>query len=543
MTEPVSQSGVVDSVINNAGNNIPIDDAVSGQCDTEIVSQYNSQTSAQIRPDAFQPMLLEAIEPRPKRITFSRLGEGDGGGPPEPSSMGTSAFVFDSFYIPHDAHVEAIANLQQFIAELSGALQAYVLVNGTTSGNLGMVLASVRPGQKIIIPRNAHKSVLGGVVLSGAAPVFIQPEISAELNLVFTIRPEQIQKAMKENPDATAVLLTNPTYQGFCLDLAKTERIVHEADKLLLIDEAHGPHFRFHPDLPLSSMVAGTDMAVQSSHKLIGPLAQSSVLLVGTNRVDQTMLRMAMSMITPSKASHLFVGSIEAAFGQMAQNGRAILQRVIDMTENARARINKVPGVRAIGREVIDKSESVVDLDVTKLVIDVSGLNLSGYRAARVLHDDYGVSAEMAGATTVTMVVTLGNDPKDLDRCVTGVEQLSRRQRSARAHSSPLLHILALKTPPMGRQVLVPRDAFFARKARVPIPESTGKISGESVVPYPPGIPVLVPGEEITPEIVEYLTSVRRTGVEIHGCEDRSISTLKVVDEREFLHDFGSGWG
>jgi len=495
------------------------------------------------KADDFQPMLLQAIEPSPKRMTFNRLGEGKAGGPPEPSSMGNAVYAFDSYYVPHDAHVEAISSLEAFVAELSGALQAYILVNGTTSGNLGMVLASVRPGQKIIIPRNAHKSVLGGVVLSGAAPVFIQPEISAALNLVFTIRPEQIQKAMTENPDATAVLLTNPTYQGFCLDLAETERIVHGAGKLLLIDEAHGPHFRFHPDLPLSAMRAGTDMAVQSTHKILGPLAQSSLLLVGTQRVDQTMLRMAMGMITPSKISHLLVGSIEASLGQVAESGREILQRVIDMTEDARSRINKIPGVSAIGREVIDKSESVVDVDLTKLVIDVSGLNLSGYRAARLLHDDYGVSAEMAGATTVTMVVTLGNDQKDLDRCVTGVEQLSRRQRSARAHSSPLLHILALQTPPMGRQVLVPRDAFFARKARVPIAESIGKISGESVVPYPPGIPVLVPGEEITPEIVEYLTSVRRTGVEIHGCEDRSISTLKVVDEREFLHDFGSGWG
>ncbi len=380
-------------------------------------------------------------------------------------------------------------------------------------------------------------------MLSGAAPVFIQPEISAELNLVFTIKPEQIRQALLDNPDATAVLLTNPTYQGFCLDLAETERVVHQSGKLLLIDEAHGPHFRFHPDLPLSAMRAGADIAVQSTHKILGPFAQTSVLLVNSQRVDDIRLRMAMTMITPSKISHLLAGSLEAAMTQIAEDGEAILQRVIDMTENARDRINQIPGVRAIGREVIGKSESVVDVDLTKLVIDVAGLNLSGYRAARVLHDDYGVSAEMAGATTVTMVVTLGNDQKDLDRCVTGVEQLSRRQRSARAQSSPLLHILALQTPPMGRQVLVPRDAFFARKARVPVPESTGKISGESVIPYPPGIPVLVPGEEITPEIVEYLTSVRRTGIEIHGCEDRSISTLRIVDEREFLHNFGSGWG
>lgn len=496
-----------------------------------------------IEPEQFQPMLLRAIEPRAKRMTFNRQGEGKHGGPPEPSSLGDAVYVFDSFHVPHDEHVEALTNLQSFVAAVSGARRAYPLVNGTTSGNLGMVLASVRPGQKLIIPRNAHKSVLGGVVLSGAAPVFVQPEISADLNLVFTIRPDQIRQALKDNPDATAVLLTNPTYQGFCLDLAEAERVVHEANKALLIDEAHGPHFRFHPDLPLSAMRAGADMAVQSTHKILGPLAQSSVLLVGTERIDEIMLRMAMGLITPSKISHLFAGSLEAALSQIAEEGQAILSRVIEMTEGARRRINQVPGVSAIGREVIDKSQSVVDVDLTKLVIDVSGLNLSGYRAARVLHDDYGVSAEMAGATTVTLVVSLGNDQTDLDRCVNGVEQLAKRQRGVRAHTSPLLHILALQTPPMGRQVLVPRDAFFARKARVPIPESAGKISGESVVPYPPGIPVLVPGEEITPEIVEYLTAVRRTGVEIHGCEDRSISTLKVVDEREFLHDFGSGWG
>ena len=494
-------------------------------------------------PDDFDPMITSAVELRPNRLTFDRVGAGRNGGPPEASSLGDDVYKFDSYHIAHEVYQEAVSNLGNFIAELSGARNAYPLVNGTTSGNLGMVLASVRPGQKLIIPRNAHKSVLGGVVLAGAAPVFVQPEISAEHNLVFTIEPSQIKQALQDNPDAHAVLLTNPTYQGFCLDLVETEKIVHEAGKLLLIDEAHGPHFRFHPDLPASAMRAGADMAVQSTHKILGPLAQSSVLLVGTERVDDVMLRMAMGLITPSNASRMFVASIEAALRQVALEGESLLQRVIDLTEDARMRINRVAGVHAIGKEVIDKSVSVVDVDLTKLVIDVSGLNLSGYRAARLLHDDYGVSAEMAGATTVTLVVTVGNTVEDMDRCVTGVEQLAKRQRGARAHSSNLLHILALQTPPMGKQVLVPRDAFFARKARVPIPESAGKISGESVVPYPPGIPVLVPGEEITPEIVEYLTAVRRTGIEIHGCEDRSIGTLKVVDEREFLHDFGSGWG
>lgn len=290
-------------------------------------------------------------------------------------------------------------------------------------------------------------------------------------------------------------------------------------------------------------MCAGADIAVQSTHKILGPLAQTSMLLVGSQRIDDVMLRMAMNTITPSKISNLFAASLEATYVQLAQQGEELLSRVIDMSEKARHAINQVPGVRAIGREIVDQSESVVDVDLTKLVIDVAGLNLSGYRAARALHDDYGVSAEMAGATTVTMVVTAGNDQSDMDRCVNAVEQLSRRQRTARSHTNPLIHTLALQTPPMGRQVLVPRDAFFARKIRLPISEATGKVSGESVVPYPPGIPVLVPGEEITPEIVEYLTAVRRTGVEIHGCEDRSIGTLKVVDEREFLHDFGSGWG
>jgi arginine/lysine/ornithine decarboxylase len=225
----------------------------------------------------------------------------------------------------------------------------------------------------------------------------------------------------------------------------------------------------------------------------------------------------------------------------MAENGQELLQRVIDITQDAQKRINQIPGVRAIGKEIAEKSRSVVDVDLTKLVIDVSGLNVSGYRAARLLHDDYGVSIEMAGATTVTLVVSIGNTQEDMERCVHGVEQLARRLRGSRGQNNPLFHIFALQTPPMGRQILVPRDAFFARKIRVPVPESTGKISGESVVPYPPGIPVLVPGEEITPEIVEYLTGVRRTGVEIHGCEDRSIATLKVVDERDFLHQVGGG--
>lgn len=490
-----------------------------------------------------EPMILSFEPPNPKRLSFDRVGAGRDGGPPEAASLGDAVYKFDSYHRSHASQVEAIDNLSAFIAETCKALSAYPLVNGTTSGNLGMVLANLRPGQKLIVPRNAHKSVLSGIVLSGAAPVFIQPEISSELNLVFTIKPDQIRDAMDENPDATAVLLTNPTYQGFCLDLEAAERIVHERGKLLLIDEAHGPHFHFHPDLPLAAMDAGADMAVQSIHKILGALAQSSVLLVGSKRIDLDMLRMAMGLIQPSSPSRLFTASLEAALRQVEADCPGMITRIIDMVESARARINAIPGVRAIGKEITSQAESVVDVDLTKLVIDVAGLNITGYRAARLLHDDYGVSAEMAGASTVTLVVTVGNTAEDLDRCVTGTEQLARRLRGARGQPSPLLHMLGLATPPMGRQVLVPRDAFFAKKARVPVPESAGKISGESVVPYPPGIPVLVPGEEITPEIVEYLTGVRRTGIEIHGCEDRSIGTLKVVDEREFLHSVGSGWG
>jgi arginine decarboxylase len=488
----------------------------------------------------FDPMLLSTISPHPRRLSFDRVGAGRGGGPPEPSSLGEKVYKFDSYHMSHSTHVQALDNLSEFIAATCGARAAYPLVNGTTSGNLAMVLASVQPGQKIIVPRNAHKSVLGGIVMSGAAPVFLQPEISEELRLVFTIRPQQIAKALAEHPDAGSVLVTNPTYQGFCLDLREVKRVVQEADATLLVDEAHGPHFAFHESLPLSAMKAGADMAVQSTHKILGACAQSSVLLVGSQRVDEHMLRMAISLISPSNPSRLFTASLEAALRHISE--QRLLDNVLEMTEDARKRIDAIPGIRAIGRDIVDKSTSVVDVDLTKLVVDVSGLNVSGYRAARLLHDDYGVSAEMAGATTVTLVVTIGNTREDMDRCVTGMEQMAKRLRGPRVQTSQLFHILALQTPAMGRQVLVPRAAFFAKKIRVPVPESAGKISGESVIPYPPGIPVLVPGEEITPEIVEYLTSVRRTGVEIHGSEDRTIGTLQVVDEREFLHSVGGGW-
>lgn len=491
----------------------------------------------------FEPMMLSSITPRPRRLSFDRVGSGKNGGPPEPSSLGDAVYKFDSYHLSHAAFVQALDNLSEFLAQASGARTVWPLVNGTTSGNLAMVLACVQPGQKIIVPRNAHKSVLGGIVMSGAAPVFLQPEISEELKLVFTIRPDQIQRALADHPDARAVLVTNPTYQGFCLDLAEVARVVRETSALLLVDEAHGPHLYQHPALPLSAMRAGVDMAVQSTHKILGACAQSSLLLVGSNRIDEHMLRMAMGLIGPSIPSRLFIASLEAAMRHITeQQDPSLLDQVIEVTEDARRRINAIPGLHAIGPEIIAKSSSVVDIDPTKLVVDVSGLNVSGYRAARLLHDDYGVSAEMAGAATVTLVVTIGNTKDDIDRCVTGFEMLAKRLRGPRAVTSQLFHMFALQTPPMGRQVLVPRAAFFARKTRVPVPESTGKISGESVIPYPPGIPILVPGEEITPEIVEYLTGVRRTGVEIHGSDDRTMGTVQVVDEREFLHSVGGGW-
>ncbi|HEY9721041.1 MAG TPA: aminotransferase class I/II-fold pyridoxal phosphate-dependent enzyme [Oscillatoriaceae cyanobacterium] len=448
--------------------------------------------------------------------------------------VGENVFRIDLTELPEVDNLHdpdgVIKEAQELAAEAYGADASFFLVNGSTTGNNVMVMTVCDPGDKIIIPRNAHKSVLGGIILSGARPVYMRPVWDETLCVAHCLTPQAVEQALTEHPDAKAVCLVHPTYFGGTGDLRRIAEICHAHGKPLLVDEAHGPHFHFHPQLPISAIDAGADMVVQSTHKIVSGMTQASLLHVQEGRVNINRVRNVLQLIHSTSPSYVLMASLDVARRQMALEGRALLDATIALAESARARLNAIEGVFVFGRERCSAG-GVHDLDVTKLTVNVTGLGLSGFAALDILNEEFGIQSEMATLHNVLLLVTIGNDARDLDRVVEAFEVLS-----ARAKASGTLGASALpKGLPMPAGLpearLTPREAFFAPTERIPFESSIGRVCAEIVAPYPPGIPILAPGEVITADLVSYLKVVHQMGGFINGPEDVRLRTIKVVAE------------
>jgi arginine decarboxylase len=423
-----------------------------------------------------------------------------------------------------------IKEAQELAAEAFGADATFFLVNGSTTGNNVMVMAVCDPGEKIIVPRNAHKSVLGGLILSGAKPCYMRPVWDDELCVAHGVTPEMVEEALLEHPDAKGVMVLHPTYFGGVADLKKIADICHAHGKPLLVDEAHGPHFHFHGELPISGIEAGADMVVQSTHKIISGMTQASMLHVQEGFVNVNRVKSLLQLIQSTSPNYILMASLDVARRQMAVNGKKLLGDTMAIAEGARRRLNEIPGVYVFGREKCN-ANTLHDLDVTKLTINVSGLGMTGFQVLDLLNEQFNIQSEMATLHNVLLLVTIGNPQKDLDRVVDAFKALS-----AWATEKGTLGQNALPTGlpmPSGVPVarLTPREAFFAPTETIPFETSVGRICSEIVAPYPPGIPILAPGEVISSEAVDYLKVVHQMGGFINGPEDVRLRTIKVVAE------------
>jgi arginine decarboxylase len=443
--------------------------------------------------------------------------------------VGVNVFRMDLCELPevdnlHDA-VTVIKEAQELAASAYSADRSFFLVNGSTTGNNVMVMTVCDPGDKIIIPRNIHKSALGGIILSGAIPVYVDAMWDEELGISHGINIEKLEEALIANPDVKGVLLVNPTYYGVVTDLKKVVDLVHKYNRPVLVDEAHGPHFHFHDALPCSALVAGADMVVQSTHKILSAMTQSSMLHVREGRVNIKRAKNVLQLIHSTSPNYVLMASLDVARRQMVLHGRELLERTINLAEDARARLNKIPGITCFGREKCGRF-GIFDLDVTKLVINFSGIGLSGFHALDILNERYNVQSEMATLYNVLELVTIGNDQADLDKLVNAVEDIASRddyEKDMRVESR------VPPIPPIPKATMSPRDAFFAPTEKVPFANSIGRVCAEIVSPYPPGIPILAPGEQITQTIVEYLQIIYEHGAFINGPEDIRLHTIKVV--------------
>jgi arginine decarboxylase len=419
-----------------------------------------------------------------------------------------------------------IEQAQILAADAFGAERTWFLVNGSTTGVIAAILATCGEGEKIILPRNIHSSAIAGLIHGGAVPVFINPEYDAEWDLTHSITPESVKFALEQHPEAKAVMLVYPTYYGVCGDLAAIAEIVHSYQIPLLVDEAHGAHFGFHQDFPPSALSLGADLTVQSTHKLLGSLTQSAMLHVNSNLIDVEAIGRALRLLQSTSPSYLLLASLDAARQQMALDGAELMTQTIELATIARTRIDRIEGLSVLKLET--PTPGYKYLDPTRLTVTVTGLNLTGFAADEIL-TELGVVAELPSLRHLTFIISLGNRQSDIDRLVAAFEQLA----IDRAEDLPLNLISIESLPPISAQMaMTPRQADRSPHITLPMLGGSliGKIGAESICPYPPGIPVLIPGEIITAEAIDYLQQILNLGGELAGCSDPTLETMRIVD-------------
>ncbi len=416
--------------------------------------------------------------------------------------------------------VSVIRDAEQLAAEAFGAAHAFFMVGGTTSSVQSMVLASTKAGDKIILPRNVHKSVINALVLNGAVPVYINPQVEGKLGISLGMEIGEVEKAIKANPDAKAVLVNNPTYYGICSDLRAIVKLAHDNNMLCLADEAHGTHFYFGPNMPINAMAAGADMASVSMHKSGGSLTQSSLLLTGPG-VSWEYVSQIINLTQTTSASYLLLSSLDISRRNLYMRGESSFEKVVEMAEYAREEINSIGGFYAYGRE-LKNGGSIYDFDVTKLSVYTRDIGLAGIEVYDLLRDEYDIQIEFGDIANILAYISIGDRIQDIERLVGALADIKRLY--SRDPS------LMLNTEYIAPQVVVsPQAAFYAKDESLPLRQTAGRICSEFVMCYPPGIPILAPGEVITKEIIEYIIYAKEKGCSMQGPEDPDVNNINVL--------------
>ncbi|MEM6425965.1 MAG: aminotransferase class I/II-fold pyridoxal phosphate-dependent enzyme [Cyanobacteria bacterium P01_D01_bin.128] len=432
----------------------------------------------------------------------------------------------DNLFAPE--HV--IAEAQDLAAQLYGADTTYFLANGSTCGIEAAVLATCNPGDRILIPRNAHRSVLSALVLSGAMPIYLQPAYDADWDLAGGIDPQAIATALDTYSDIRAVLLVSPTYHGICSDLKTVAAIAHSRNIPLLVDEAHGAHFGFYPELPESAIAAGADIAVQSTHKTLGALTQAAMLHIQGNQIDRDRLNQALQLTQSTSPNYLLLASLDAARQQMAVEGQFLIERTLKLAIEAHQTLSKISDLRVF--ELADAAPpGFFDWDATRLTVDVSHLGITGFDADEWLHSKAGVTAELPALKHLTFIISLGNTAEDIEQLASGFTRLTKERHNS---STPSNKSIKVAHPPEDYQSASlpsrsPRDAFFSKTQIVSTDKAISHISADLICPYPPGIPLIFPGEIITADAIAQLQDIQAAGGIILGSSDAQLNYWRVI--------------
>ncbi|MBR4384718.1 MAG: aminotransferase class I/II-fold pyridoxal phosphate-dependent enzyme [Selenomonadaceae bacterium] len=414
----------------------------------------------------------------------------------------------DDLHAPH----ACIKRAQDLAANLWHADETIFFVNGTTSAIQAMIFGTLKPNDLIFVPRNAHRSVISGLILSGAIPIFLPVEFDAEFNLPLNVTVETVERAIKKFPQAKALLLVSPNYYGVAADVRKISEFVHAAGMLLLVDEAHGAHLQFSDELPTSAIDAGADLAAQSTHKILGSLTQTSMLQIKKS-VDVERIKRAASLLQTTSPNQILLASLDIARLQMEVDGRELIQAAVELSKNLRGRLQR------IGLKVFTPKN--FSFDPTKVTVNVSSLGLTGIQAEEILRHEFKIQCELSDAANVLFLLTFADSDETISKLVDALKLLPRRT--------------PIKIPPpnlpreISRAKLSPRETFYAPTISVELKNSVGKICAEEVTFYPPGIPLLMPGEEISAQVVELIEREKLSGGKVLGVEDLTLHTIKIV--------------
>lgn len=416
--------------------------------------------------------------------------------------------------------VSVIKDAEMLAAQAFGASNAFFMVGGTTSAVQSMIMYACKGGDKIIMPRNVHRSAINALILCDAVPVYVNPDVNDQLGIALGMSVAQVEKAIMENPGAKAVLVNNPTYYGICSDLKKITELAHAHGMLVLVDEAHGTHFYFGENFPVTAMAAGADIASVSMHKSGGSLTQSSFLLMG-ERINSDYMRQIINLTQTTSASYLLLSSLDISRKRLALSGREIFEKTVEMAEYARAEINDIGGYYAYSKELIN-GDSIYDFDVSKLSIYTLPIGLAGIEVYDLLRDEYDIQIEFGDIGNILAYISVGDRKRDIERLISALYEIKRRfgKSGTGMLTQEYINPVVAETP---------RKAFYADKISLPLDETAGRVCSEFVMCYPPGIPILAPGELITDDIIQYIKYAKEKGCSMTGTEDISIERLNVL--------------
>jgi len=428
----------------------------------------------------------------------------------------------------------ALHEAEALAADAWGADRSFYLVDGSSAGNHALFMAALRPGDEVIVSRDVHWSILVAIIISGATPVYVSPTLDQNHDVGAGVDAEAVRRAFAEHPNARLVVIVSPSWCGVASDLAAIAEVAHAHGAPMYVDEAWGPHFHFHPELPASAMASGADASVTSVHKILPAVSQGSVLHVRGSLIDQERLATSVRMMSTTSPMLPIVATLDAARRQMALGGEQRLDEVIRLSRKARAAIDAIPGYSVLSAARIGLPENRQDL--TKFVIDAHHLGISGYDLEHRLNHEFAIGVESADWRGVVANLNQGDTDESAGAFVDALRAIAA---SVPAAPELLLNARATGTVlGLPEQAMTPREAYFSPSRQVPLCDSAGEIAAELVTPYPPGIPVLAPGEVITAERIAYLEAVYARGAVNYGKrKDAGAASIAIVDRGGALRD------